>query len=140
MKIRKVDENHIIENTAKILVCGGRHFDNYDFLEFALDSVIEDNDLDFEQCEIVSGHCSGADTLGEEYAIENGIRCRVFQANWKTYGIKAGPIRNSEMVSYLSDSTKPIVVAFISENSRGTRDTVKKAEKAGYSVYVISSR
>ena len=38
----------------RILVCGGRHFDNYDLLEKTINDVIAESG--WEDIEIVSGH------------------------------------------------------------------------------------
>jgi hypothetical protein len=122
---------------SKIIICGGRHFDNYDFLELVVDDVLTEYDLDYDNVEIVSGHCSGADTLGEQYAFDRGISCKTFPADWSTYGKSAGPIRNSQMIDYISDVELPIVIAFISPKARGTRDTVSKSIRRGYKVVQI---
>ena len=39
------------------------------------------------------------------------------------------------MVSYLSSFSKRVVVAFKNERTKGTADTVKKAQRLGYDVY-----
>lgn len=121
---------------SRIIICGGRHFTNYSCLDTVVDQVLLDLDLDFDEIEIVSGHCSGADQLGETYAETNGISYSTFPAQWSIYGKAAGPIRNSEMIKYASDSEIPVVIAFISPNTRGTNDTVSKAKKLGFKVYV----
>ena len=51
-------------------------------------------------------------------------------------GRAAGPIRNSEMIKYAAESEVPVVVAFVSPRSKGTMDTVNKAKKQGFRVYV----
>ena len=58
----------------RILVCGGRHFSNYVLLEKTINGVIAESGR--EDIEIVSGHCVGADRLGELYA-EKHNACRV---------------------------------------------------------------
>ena len=55
----------------RILVCGGRHFENYDLLKNILDKVLKLKKLTPKDVEIVSGHCKGADMLGERWAEEN---------------------------------------------------------------------
>ena len=123
------------DNYQKVLVCGGRHFDNYDFLEVTLDSILSSLDLSYDDCEIIEGGCVGADLLGAKYAKMHNIKVKQFDANWKKFGRAAGPIRNSEMIEYLSTSKNPIVVAFVSKNSKGTLDTINKAAFKGFSVY-----
>ncbi len=129
---------HSNDIKSRVIICGGRHFDNYDCLEETMDGLLAEFDLDFDNIEIISGHCSGADQLGEKYAENNNILCSVFPAQWKKYGRAAGPIRNSEMISYASESDFPIIVAFVSPKTRGTNDTVKKAEKQKFTKILVN--
>ena len=121
---------------SKLIICGGRHFDDYEALERVVDKVISELNSS-EESEIVSGHCQGTDLLGELYAEKHGLKCTVFPANWKKFGKAAGPIRNSEMIKYISDSENPAVIALVGPNAKGTMDTVNKAIKARFSVYKI---
>lgn len=125
-----------VNKKSRIIVCGGRHFDDYACLESVMAKVMSDLGLKLPEIEIVSGHCQGADQLGETYAERHGISCKVFPAQWEVYGRAAGPVRNSEMIKYAAESEVPVVVAFVSPRSRGTMDTVKKAKKQGFRVYV----
>ena len=120
---------------ARIIICGGRHFKDYNALESLVDSVLVEKGLSNNEVEIVSGHCEGADMLGELYAEKHGIICKVFPAEWENYGRAAGPIRNSQMIEYASESAIPIVVAFVSPRTKGTTDTVNKAIKRGFSIF-----
>lgn len=112
-----------------IIVCGGRHFENYALL---CKTLAENFGNDIE--EIVSGHCQGADTLGEKWAKEHDVPCKIFPAEWKRYGKKAGPMRNKQMVDYIDGFSKKAVVAFTSLNSVGTRNTIALAKRKGISV------
>lgn len=126
-------------NTPKrILVCGGRHFDNYGVLELALDSVLHQLDITYDECEIVEGGCKGVDILAYKYAKNHGIRVTQFNADWGKFGKAAGPIRNSEMITYVGESDYPILVAFVSDTSKGTLDTVNKAKSNGFTTYLFN--
>ena len=120
---------------ARILICGGRHFSDYNVLEKLVDTAMNENELSGNEIEIVSGHCEGADILGEQYAKRHGISCKLFPAEWTKFGRAAGPIRNSQMIEYTSKSFKPIVIAFVSPRSKGTMDTIKKAIRKGFTIY-----
>ena len=97
-----------------VLVCGGRDFNDYKFVERELDKL----DLSPEDT-IVNGDAKGADKLAQIYAFHHGIKYRNFPAQWNKYGASAGPIRNRQMF----DETKPnVVVAF--PGGRGTFDMV----------------
>ena len=124
-----------IDIKARIIICGGRHFNDYKTLESLVDSVIEENGLNYNEIEIISGHCEGADTLGELYAKNHNIACILFPAEWTKYGRAAGPIRNTQMIEYASGSQNPIAIAFLSPRTKGTLDTVKKATKNGFIIY-----
>ena len=114
---------------ARIIICGGRHFSDQERLETVMSSLMEENDLSSEDIEIVSGHCAGADILGELWAKNHSSKCTVFPAEWNKYGRAAGPIRNTKMIEYAEGAKIPIVVAFVNERTKGTWDTVHKAQK-----------
>lgn len=121
---------------AKLLICGGRHFNNYRAVEFYADYIINNFFTD-KPIEIVSGGCSGADSLGEFYANGNDIPVKIFPANWTKYGRKAGPIRNKQMIDYIKDYRDKAVLAFVSKNSIGTKYTVDMAKKNGIPTFIV---
>jgi len=55
-----------------------------------------------------------------------GIVTLVIPANWEKYGLRAGFLRNTEIVAEADE-----VVAFWDGESKGTQDTIKKAKEAG---------
>ena len=111
----------------KVLVCGGREFDNYKLLRDTLDKVVGD-----EQCVIVSGMARGADFLGVRYANEMGDLVEEYPADWNKHGRAAGPIRNQQML----DEGKPdLVVAF--PGGKGTAHMIRIAKKAGINVIEV---
>ena len=121
----------------KILVCGGRHFESYGLLKVVLGKLIEKFYIHISTSEIVSGHCQGADMLGEKYAEEYGVSVRRFPADWGKYKRKAGPIRNKQMIDYISDFENKLVVAFTTADTVGTRNTIKLAQKNNIPVVEI---
>ena len=112
----------------RIIVCGTRSFEDYKLMTKVLDKIIKDFG---EDVEIVSGHATGADSLGERYAKEHNLKCCVFEANWEKHGKKAGFLRNSQMLDYGSEIgiENALVVAFWDGVSRGSLDTMKKAQR-----------
>lgn len=120
-------------NKLRILVCGGRHFADYDLLEKTINDIVFESGC--SDIEIVSGHCVGADRLGELYAEKYNVPVKIFPAEWKKYGKHAGPIRNKQMVDYISGFENKAVVAFVSANTKGTRNTIALAGKANIRVY-----
>jgi len=81
---------------------------------------------------IVSGGAKGADSLGVEYAKENNIPYKEYLPDWEANGKYAGFIRNEDIVKASS-----LIIAFLDNNSRGTLDSIKKAEKYEKNVIVI---
>ena len=124
-------------NTYKILVCGGRHFESYGLLKVVLGKLIEKFHIDISTSEIISGHCQGADMLGEKYAEEYGISVKCFPADWEKYKRKAGPIRNKQMIDYIGGFENKLVVAFTTADTVGTRNTIKLAQKNNIPVMEI---
>ena len=110
----------------RILVCGSRHFTDYELLKETLDG--------FEITTIIEGEARGADRMAREYAERAGIPVRAFPAKWEEHGKAAGPIRNKVM---LIEGKPDLVIAFRGPNSRGTQNMINQAEKAGIPVYVV---
>jgi hypothetical protein len=109
----------------KILVCGGRDYNNKEHLYHVLDKANYDGDI-----EICHGGANGADNLAEKWATDRQVNVTVFPANW-ALGRVAGPIRNQKML----ETFKPdMVIAF--PGGRGTADMIRKARKAGVPVYI----
>ena len=109
----------------KIAVVGSRSFNNYARLSHVLNCLVRTGTV------IVSGGALGADAMAERYAREAGLPLEVYQADWKTYGKAAGPIRNQQIVDACD-----IVVAFWDGKSRGTKNTIELARKAGKPCHV----
>lgn len=114
----------------RVLVCGGRDFDNEAMLKLGFHLIMVDDEAITEICH---GGAKGADTLAGKYAEENNIPCKVFPADWAKHGKKAGPIRNYEMLR----SFDPDIVLAL-PGGRGTAHMVKIAEAEDYSVLQLS--
>ena len=98
----------------KVIVAGGRDFNNYKVLNNVLTMLSHNID------EVVSGDATGADTLGARWAEENNIPVHHFPADWEKYGKQAGYIRNAEMGEYAD-----ALVAFWDGKSKGTGHMIK---------------
>lgn len=114
----------------KLVVAGGREFNDYPLLKERLDFFLMD--VDIKDIEIVSGKARGADFLGERYAEENGILIKEFPADWDTHGKRAGYIRNSEMASYGTHC-----VVFWDGVSKGSKMMIELAKRKGLVVRVV---
>ncbi len=98
----------------KIIIAGGRDFNNYYILEKVLSSFKGLID------EVISGDARGADELGARWATYNNIHVNHFPADWDYYGHAAGFIRNIEM----ADSADALI-AFWDSKSRGSELMIK---------------
>jgi hypothetical protein len=107
-----------------VIIAGGRDFADYELL---LATVQQSG---FAISEIVSGCARGADTLGERYATDNGIKIRRMRPDW-SLGRVAGILRNKDMAR-VADG----LIAFWDGKSRGTKNMIEEAEKRGLCVHV----
>ncbi len=114
----------------RLIVAGGREFNNYSLLKNKLDFYLQNTDN--KDIEIVSGKARGADSLGERYAKENNIKIVEFPADWDSHGKSAGHIRNTQMREYSTH-----LVAFWDGKSKGTANMIQIAKKANLVVVVV---
>lgn len=114
----------------KVIVAGGREFNNYELLRAKLDWILQNKLPDVE---IVSGAARGADSLGERYAEENNLGIHRKPADWDTYGKSAGYRRNAEMADYADGC-----VCFWDGKSRGTKHMIDLAKKKGIKCIVVN--
>lgn len=110
----------------RVLVCGSRHFTDKDLMEDVLKQ--------YNITTIIEGEARGADTLAREYANESEILCEKYPADWEKYGKSAGFIRNTQM---LKEGKPELVVAFLASDSRGTKNMIDQAKKAGVETIII---
>lgn len=120
-----------MNTTQPILICGDRHWNDFKTIESYLSSLPKDS-------VIVEGGCRGADAISGYLARKRGMTVFEEKAEWFKYGAAAGPIRNQLML----DKHKPaLVVAFHNdiEHSKGTKDMLNRAQKAGVKTLVMTS-
>lgn len=111
---------------VKLIVAGGRDFQNYPLMCKELDKIKETIEC------VVSGDAKGADTYGCIYARDNDIPIRHFPADWQKYGTAAGYVRNKQMGDYADE-----LIAFWDGSSPGTNDMINYMKKLGKKVTVI---
>ena len=123
---RDVIAEEQIPSRIRVLICGDRKWVNVkpikEFLENLPRSTI-----------IIHGGAEGADKIAGRIATSLGMEVKVFDAQWETHGKSAGPIRNTQMLT----EGKPDAVVYFHNNledSKGTKNMVKQAEKAGVKV------
>lgn len=100
----------------RMIVAGGRDYSNQNVVNYYIDRVKDVCDSRGLNLVIVCGMATGADTLGRNYAISNGLEVLEFPADWNKYGKSAGYIRNKEMGN-VADSA----IVFWDGRSKGSK-------------------
>jgi hypothetical protein len=135
---------------VRILVCGSRTWTDKKAIRDALNRVTAIGGLgemagcviDQDTLTLIHGCAPGADRLSEEVWRElwgrpplhpENIVLR-FPAQWDKYGRAAGAIRNKQM---LDESQPELVLAFWDGHSRGTKNMIELAKRAGVPVEVV---
>lgn len=112
----------------RILVCGGREFNDYNLLSETLNPYIHDGLV------IIHGAARGADTLAGSWAKDNGFETEEYPADWDKYGKRAGYIRNVQM---LNEGKPDLVIAF--PGGKGTEMMIDLANAAKVSVLEVKN-
>jgi len=112
----------------KVLVCGGRDFEDWERLFKTLDEVTTGQ----TKVHVIHGAARGADQIGGLWAHRKRFAVTTYPAYWGGYGRAAGPIRNQFML----DDGKPDVVVACAGGA-GTRDMVRRAQAAGVRVIFV---
>jgi hypothetical protein len=123
-------------STMRVLVCGGRYFQDVPLLWRHLDQLHAKSPI---TCVIeggsdaVAGEYYGADYWARMWAQARGVNSVTCWADWDQFGRWAGPKRNKEMLERYGPD---LVLAF--EGGKGTADMVKQAQAAGVAVRSVS--
>jgi hypothetical protein len=116
---------------VRVLICGDRRWSDEDAMRRFVDQLPAD-------AVVIHGAARGADRMAGRLAQQRELEVKEFPADWKRYGRAAGPVRNKQMLE-----VKPDVVAYAHDDleaSKGTKDMVKQALKAGVAVRNIRDR
>lgn len=104
----------------RIIIAGSRTFRNRRLVDETMEKYKA------EVTAICCGGARGADALGREWALENGVEVLEFPAQWDLYGKAAGPLRNYEMAQ-----AADFLVAFWDGKSRGTKNMIESMRRLG---------
>jgi len=110
----------------RMIIAGSRDFVNY----FMFKKLIQGHKDKITT--VISGGAEGADSMGEQFARENGIPFEVYPADWDKYGRSAGSIRNELMASKAEG-----LIAFWDGQSRGTKHMIDTAKKKNLYVKIF---
>ena len=107
----------------RVLVCGGRDYEDIDAVFGALDELKREAPVD--TMIVIQGGATGADALARQWCNVARVEYINVPADWKKHGKAAGPLRNQKMI----DKHEPdLVLAF--PGGKGTADMVFRAENA----------
>jgi len=109
----------------KVAIVGSRSWTDYEMVRDYVYSLADDD-------VVVSGGARGPDEWGQIYAEERGLDTLIFPADWATHGKRAGMLRNIDIVKACVR-----LVAFWSDESKGTAHSIGLARKAGKPVLVF---
>lgn len=112
----------------KLIIAGSR---DLELTLEAFDDIIYNCGIDISAItEVVSGGAAGIDTIGEHWAEcrPDPLDITVFQADWDTHGVAAGPIRNKEMAKY-ADAALVIMKKGGSKGSKNMIDHMHRMKK-----------
>ena len=73
-------------------------------------------------------------SLGEKYAIENGIETLIYKPDWAKYKRGAGVVRNKQIVEAFD-----LIIAFWDGKSKGTKNSINTAKKMDKEVRIIDA-
>ena len=116
----------------RLLVCGPRTWTTDSHRDFVFDGI-----RSICRCEppsaIISGGAPGVDLHAHTFALINEYDSIVFEADWDTFGCRAGPLRNQRM---LIEGKPDAVLAFQPKGKKtpGTQDMMRRARRAGIPV------
>lgn len=123
----------------RVLVCGGRDFEDYKFLSHYLTKKLDEYYVWSPDPEphgswgwdlfLIHGAARGADLLAEKWAQLNYIPYQEYPADWAQYGKRAGYLRNVQM---LEEGKPDLVIAF--PGGAGTNMMINLAKNAGVPV------
>jgi len=136
----------------RIIIAGGRDFNNYNLLEEECLNLFESNPVLYNFVEIISGHANGADKLGEAFAKKHNYLIRIFDADWNNldskpclikynksgspYNALAGFNRNRKMAECASENNG-MLMAFWDGKSPGTKNMIDIAKELKLKVSII---
>lgn len=133
-------------NEFRVLVTGGRDYGRkwtgtqwdenerqIDRLFGVLDKALRAATLAGKHFALIHGGARGADSLSHKWAASRQLSdVRVYEADWKTHGRRAGPIRNKKM---LTNESPHVIIAF--KGGNGTAHMMKIGREAGVPVYEV---
>lgn len=115
----------------RLLVTGSRDWTDRARARKELKQVVDEHGL---PATLIHGDARGLDRIAAHEARQLGMDIETYPADWARWGRRAGAIRNEQMVASRAD----LCLAFPLPSSRGTFDCIRRAERAGIPVRVVT--
>lgn len=118
----------------RLIIAGKRDYNNKNIIYTEIDKFIIEYGF---PTEIIEGGADGVDKLAHQYAVDNKIFVKTFEANWLKLGKIAGPLRNKQMAEYASKDKDAWLLAFWDGQSKGTKSMINEARKKNLNIQII---
>ena len=125
------DEQNTVKPDFRVIIAGGRDFNDYSLLKAKCDKILASKGQT-HNIVVITGAARGADSLGEQYARENGYAIDSRPADWNAHGKSAGFIRNVQMAN-----SADALIAIWDGKSHGTKHMIDTAINKGLEVRTI---
>lgn len=109
---------------VQVVVTGGRNYTNYSMVTTALERLNPDV--------VISGDATGVDALAKAWAMTRHKTYIGYPANWKDFGLAAGPIRNRKMLE-----AHPLAIVLAFPGGAGTTNCITNAVDLGMEVIEV---
>lgn len=123
-KDKQALDNYFRNMPQRVVVFGGRDFEDIDRMEFVIRQLVDQNFIT-DPCELVCGMARGADMTAYELFKDLDIRIHQFWADWDNKGKIAGFIRNGEMADFAD-----VGIGFWDGKSKGTKHMIETMDRA----------
>lgn len=126
-----------MKNLGAVIICGDRNWAGREAMKREVAKLPKG-------CVVIEGAAKGADTMAMIEANKRNLKVIEMPANWARFGRAAGPQRNRDMLDrllyYRATGNNVAVWAFHNniEKSKGTKNMVTLARKAGVDVEIIT--
>lgn len=126
----------IEKKPLRLIVAGGRHYDNREVIRTYLETLPKETIILQGECRrLVKGRWVGADLLAKEEAQKLGLTVESYPADWDRYGNAGGPIRNREM---LQKGDRLVIFHDNFAESTGSKNIAEQARQMGVPVELIT--
>lgn len=115
----------------KLLIAGGRDFNNRELMMYHLKAMFDLGEID-PSVELICGMARGADMLGYEIFKAAELPIHVFKPDWNGLGKRAGFVRNEEM-----GDVADLALIFWDQQSRGTKHMIDYMAKLQKPVRIV---